>query len=100
MNTYATLNLGNFPGNTTAVRLGTLTYPANGTYAVESLINGQFKSVNITGVAGNTVDIVNAVNYPEDATVMVRVKLPAGNQIASNTSVSYTHLTLPTILLV
>ncbi len=85
MNTYATLNIGNFPGNTVAVRLGTLTYPVNGTYAVESLINGQFKSVNIVGVAGNSVDIVNAANYPEDATVMVRVKLPSGSQIASNT---------------
>ena len=85
MNTYATLNLGNFIGNTVAVRLGTLTYPVNGTYAVESIINGQFKSVNITGVAGNPVDVVNAVNYPEDATVMVRVKLPTGSQIASNT---------------
>jgi len=85
MNTYATLNLGNFPGNTATIRIGTLTYPANGTYVVESLVNGQFKSVNITGVGGSPVDIVNPANYPEDATVLVRVKLPSGSQTASNT---------------
>jgi hypothetical protein len=82
MNTFSTLNLGNFPANTASIAVTGMTYPTSGNYAVEALIDGKFRTAAITAVMGNTVTIANT--YPSDATVFFRVRLPASDRTSSN----------------
>ena len=82
MNTYSTLNLGNFPSNQTAITLPAMVFPFSGNYGIEALINGQFYINTLAGTAGNPIVLVNG--YPNDATVMVRIKLPVANRTDTN----------------
>ena len=82
MNTFSTLNLGNFPSTTSAITIPGMTFPTSGNYTVEALINGQFYIATIASTAGNPVTISNA--YPNDATVMVRIKLPSADRTNVN----------------
>jgi hypothetical protein len=86
MNTYSTLNLGNFPANTSSIALSGITFPYTGNYTVQSLINGVWKNTTLAGVSGNAISIVN--NYPDDATVMFRIKLPSGDQTNNNSYIN------------
>ena len=82
MNTFSTLNLGNFPATTSAITIPGMTFPTSGNYTVEALINGQFYLATIASTAGNPVTISNA--YQNDATVMARIKLPSADRTNVN----------------
>jgi hypothetical protein len=82
MNTFSTLNLGNFPANTASIVVTGMTYPTSGTYFVEALVDGKFRTASGVVVAGNTVTIAN--NYPSDATVFFRVRLPVSDRTSSS----------------
>jgi|688.fasta_scaffold1975738_1 hypothetical protein len=86
MNTYSTLNLGNFPSNQTAITLPAMVFPFSGNFGIEALINGQFYINTLAGTAGNPIVLVNG--YPNDATVMVRIKLPVANRIDTNSYIN------------
>lgn len=81
MNTFSTINLGNFPANQTGITLPGITFPFTGNYTVQALVNGVFYNASLSGTAGNAIVINNA--YPDDATVMVRIKLPSADQTNS-----------------
>ena len=82
MNTYATLNLGNFPASQATIAIPGMTFPLSVNYTVQALINGVLSNVTLAGTSGNPVAIAN--NYPDDATVMFRIKLPSGSQTNNN----------------
>lgn len=81
MNTFSTLNLGNFPANTASISIAGMTYPTSGNYVVEALVDGKFRTASVVAVSGNTVTIANT--YPSDATVFFRVKLPVADRTDS-----------------
>jgi len=82
MNTFATLNLGNFASNTASITIPGMTYPTSGIYGVEALVDGKFRNATVTAVMGNAVAIANT--YPSDATVFFRIKLPTLDRTNSN----------------
>ena len=86
MNTYSTLNLGNFPSTQTAITLPAMVFPFSGNFSIEALINGQFYINTLAGTAGNPIVLVNG--YANDATVMVRIKLPIANRTDTNSYIN------------
>lgn len=75
MNNFDTLYIGTIPASTTSIALVGLTYPTTGNYTVEALINGQWKISTLAGVQNAAISVPNAGTYPEDATVILRIKL-------------------------
>jgi len=77
MSSLSVQNLGSIPYSQTVVNIGVNAHFSDD-YTVESLINGIFTApVTVTCISGNAIEIDNS-NYPEDATVLVRVQFPVG----------------------
>lgn len=81
MDTFSTRNLGNYPSNTASIPISGMTFPYDGNYTVQALIDGKIRNTTLAGLAVNGVAILNS--YPADATVLFRIKLPVANQLNS-----------------
>jgi hypothetical protein len=86
MNTFSTLNLGNFPASQTSIPIPGMVYPNADGYTFEALVNGVFSVQVIVSVLGAQIAIPN--NFPDDATVMVRIKIPTANRTLTNTYIN------------
>jgi hypothetical protein len=86
MNTYATLNLGNFPASQANIPIPGMVYPDADGYTFEAIVNGVYSTQSVTSVLGNQISIPN--NFPDDATVMIRIKIPATSRTPLNTYIN------------
>jgi hypothetical protein len=86
MNTYATLNLGNFPASQANIPIPGMVYPDADSYLFEAIVNGVFSVQAVTSVQGAPIQIPN--NFPDDATVLVRIKIPPANRTITNTYIN------------
>lgn len=86
MNTYATLNLGNFPATQATIPIPGMIYPDAAGYTFEAIVNGVYSSQSVVSVLGNPIVIPN--NFPDDATVLVRIKIPSASRTDINSYIN------------